>query len=77
MVKVVLVEVVLVEVVLVEVVLVDLVGVMAVAKFVVSAPIKKLLLITKMSVLCVILSLSGARSRLAGFPAPVQSTSVS
>jgi len=67
----------MVKVVLVEVVLVDLVGVMAVAKFVVSVLTRKLLLITKMSVLCVILSLSVVKLRLVGFPVLVQSTNVS
>jgi hypothetical protein len=60
-----------------EVVPVHLVGVMAVAKFAVSALIKKLLLTTKMSALCVILSLSVAKLHLAGFPVPVRSISVS
>jgi len=67
----------MVKVVLVEVVLVDLVGVMAVAKFVVSVLTRKLLLITKMSVLCVILSLSVVKLRLVGFLVLVQSTNVS
>jgi hypothetical protein len=58
-----------------EVVPVHLVGVMAVAKFAVSALIKKLLLTIKMYVRYVILFLSVAKLRLAGFLVPVRITS--
>jgi hypothetical protein len=55
-----------------EIAAVDLVGVMAVAKFAVSVPIRKQRSTTKISVHCATLFLSVARLLHGGFPVPVR-----